>query len=204
MHTPDPLQASQRHASAEEAASAPNGKIVLTLPDFQRLLQAAQHGWFDLLTGLLTRYGFSELFGSLERQFRSGQEPCFGLLELDLVGLKKVNDRRGQAQGDDVIADFGGQLRAAVRGDDLVARIGGDEFLVLLRGVADEDRLRRVIQRLQRPYSLKCGRRRVRLETHAVGRVATLENVEKLPRILGDLLPQAKRARIQQRQTAVT
>jgi diguanylate cyclase (GGDEF)-like protein len=50
---------------------------------------------------------------------------------LDMDGLRAINDRLGQAVGDDAITAVAALLRATFRDTDLVARIDGDEFCVM-------------------------------------------------------------------------
>ena len=56
----------------------------------------------------------------------------FGLLMMDLDGLKSVNDRFGHFQGDQVLKAVSQVIRNGVRRIDVAARYGGDEFVVLL------------------------------------------------------------------------
>ncbi|WP_082475507.1 bifunctional diguanylate cyclase/phosphodiesterase [Rhizobium sp. Leaf341] len=84
----------------------------------------------DILTGLTNRSTFQD---SLEMQLAHGAETGkpFALLALDLDRFKAVNDLFGHAEGDRVLRDVAGILRACCRGGDTVARIGGDEFVIL-------------------------------------------------------------------------
>ncbi len=52
------------------------------------------------------------------------------LLLLDLDKFKHINDSRGHAAGDAVLAEVGRRLRGMTRGGDIVGRMGGDEFAV--------------------------------------------------------------------------
>jgi diguanylate cyclase (GGDEF)-like protein len=56
-------------------------------------------------------------------------------LLIDVDHFKAVNDQRGHAVGDRVLARFAAVLRATCRGSDVVVRWGGEEFLVLQRFV---------------------------------------------------------------------
>jgi diguanylate cyclase (GGDEF)-like protein len=67
---------------------------------------------------------------------------------LDLDGFKPVNDRHGHHAGDSVLIEVAARLGAQVRPGDLVARIGGDEFVVVVEGLPDEDAARRIGEKL--------------------------------------------------------
>ena len=56
------------------------------------------------------------------------------LLLLDLDHFKQVNDQRGHAVGDQVLANVGAVLQSVLRTGDFAARNGGEEFAVLLPG----------------------------------------------------------------------
>lgn len=56
-------------------------------------------------------------------------------LLVDIDHFKAVNDQRGHAVGDRVLARFAAVLKATCRSSDVVVRWGGEEFLVLQRFV---------------------------------------------------------------------
>lgn len=101
----------------------------------------------DALTGLANR---AVLFPRLEDLLRRGRWDGggVGLLYLDLNGFKPVNDRYGHAAGDAVLVEVARRLEAAVRPGDTVARLGGDEFAVLAAGIAADDDLTLIADRI--------------------------------------------------------
>jgi diguanylate cyclase (GGDEF)-like protein len=89
----------------------------------------------DALTGLPNRRSFEEhAHDAMARSRRSGHPVC--LLFLDIDYFKTINDSLGHAAGDAVLKEFGRRLRQSVRDTDMAARYAGDEFVILLEGVA--------------------------------------------------------------------
>jgi diguanylate cyclase (GGDEF)-like protein len=80
----------------------------------------------DGLTGLLNRRGAMDAIGrSLERRTAS-----YATLLVDIDDLKAINDTRGHAAGDAVIAALAQEIRRSIRDGDDCARLGGDEFMI--------------------------------------------------------------------------
>ncbi|MCB9727126.1 MAG: GGDEF domain-containing protein [Deltaproteobacteria bacterium] len=103
----------------------------------------------DALTGLRNRRYFDErLAEEISRAGRSGQYD-FSVLLIDVNGLKVINDTDGHQAGDRAIREVAAFLEASFRQYDICCRIGGDEFAVLLPGMANHE-LPRVLARLHR------------------------------------------------------
>ena len=101
----------------------------------------------DELTGLRNRRGFLVLADQALRMSRRTRAKC-ALVFIDLDGLKRINDTRGHAAGDALIADAAGVLGRVFRESDVVGRVGGDEFAVFAL-LDDHDGATAVSGRLQ-------------------------------------------------------
>ncbi len=94
----------------------------------------------DRLTGLDNREATLRRIDDRIARHRSGAKAHpFALLFLDVDGFKAVNDRLGHEAGDAVLQELAQRMRASVRQGDLVARWAGDEFLIVLDGVGEEE-----------------------------------------------------------------
>lgn len=72
----------------------------------------------------------------------------FALAMLDLDHFKRINDRFGHEAGDQVLVDAVALLRELTRKADELFRFGGEEFVLLLSGVEDDESLRRIGDKL--------------------------------------------------------
>jgi diguanylate cyclase (GGDEF)-like protein len=114
--------------------------------------RAVHDSLHDALTGLPNRALLADRFdGALRVAASAGSTTA--LLLIDLDRFKEVNDTFGHHYGDELLAQVGPRLRAALRDSDTVARLGGDEFAVLLPDVDGSaaailvaEKLRRVLE----------------------------------------------------------
>ena len=98
-------------------------------------LEHRERAVLDPLTGLLNRSSLESRAVEIEHQARLTGGPV-SLVLLDLDRFKRVNDTHGHERGDAVLRDVAYQIRKSLRSFELVYRMGGEEFLVLLPGVA--------------------------------------------------------------------
>lgn len=101
----------------------------------------------DSLTGLPNRTLFLDrLQQALNRSSRDGD--LRAVLFMDLDNFKVINDSLGHKAGDELLTVVAERLQACLRPCDTAARFGGDEFVVLLDGVAGTDDAIRVAERI--------------------------------------------------------
>ncbi len=106
----------------------------------------------DDLTGLYNR---RQLMEYLQRQkaLADRNTLSFAVCYVDLDHFKRVNDRFGHRQGDEVLKAFAEIARRVVREEDFVARMGGEEFVLVLTNATLTDAVR-VAERLRRQTQL--------------------------------------------------
>ena len=98
----------------------------------------------DVMTGLNNRRSMIRRMGQLAE---CACRPSFGVINIDLNGLKYVNDNDGHDAGDSLLIQAGELLRKVFYEDDLY-RTGGDEFIVITSGI-DRETFERKIERLR-------------------------------------------------------
>lgn len=91
----------------------------------------------DAMTGVGNKTSYLDTLRTLERKMQEGMAD-FAVAVFDMNGLKTINDQYGHEVGDRYIIDAAGAIKA-VFGAEKVYRIGGDEFIVILENVREEE-----------------------------------------------------------------
>jgi diguanylate cyclase (GGDEF)-like protein len=111
---------------AEEGKAAMEG-LKKQVEDYRVKLEEAEAiASRDTLTGLNSRLYVE---GQIEKRIEAGTPLCVAMV--DLNAFKKVNDEYGHLVGDELLKQFGRELRSACRSTDVIGRWGGDEFILL-------------------------------------------------------------------------
>ena len=112
----------------------------------------------DPLTGLTNRRYFIDLMGRKIEEAKS-EEKRLAVLYIDIDKFKEINDSLGHDTGDELLKQFANRMKENVRKNDILCRIGGDEFLVLLSDIKEENCIGEIAERLyeafQIPYKIK-------------------------------------------------
>lgn len=124
------------------------GQLAVAISNLQRQEELRELAMHDALTGVYNRHFFTELIAK-ERE-RSPRDPHpISLVMVDMDDFHEVNDRFGHAEGDRVLREVARLLRESVRSPDCVVRYGGDEFLIVMREISEEE-VTQAMERLQR------------------------------------------------------
>ena len=111
--------------------------VIADITDRKRAEQQVyQLAHYDSLTGLPNRALLRDRLGQAIYDARR-RDARLAVLFLDLDSFKTVNDSLGHETGDKLLQAVATRLRENMRDSDTISRQGGDEFLLILRDVAD-------------------------------------------------------------------
>ncbi len=123
--------------------------------------------YFDVLTGVANQRLLRERSKQILALARRHDKTA-ALLHIDINRLRSLNQAHGRDVGDAILRSIADRLKQGLRESDTLARLPGDEFLVLLSEVAEEESAARVVRRLKdslcQPYRI--AERTLTVEAH--------------------------------------
>jgi c-di-GMP phosphodiesterase Gmr len=164
---------------AEDRIAGPNGdRTLLTYRKAARILdrtvslsatidfterkiietELSKRAYLDHLTGLPNRTLIQE---HVEQLLTQGGKPTrFALAFLDIDNFKHINDYYTHAIGDTLLVKVAQRITDNVRPSDILSRISGDEFLLVLSPLKDDDTelaevIENLLQELKEPFLIE-------------------------------------------------
>ncbi|MCT4508108.1 MAG: EAL domain-containing protein [Tepidibacter sp.] len=112
----------------------------------------------DSLTKLLNRRAIEDkLTKSIEKSSKDNTK--VGILFIDLDKFKLINDSLGHSVGDYILKEIANRLRYVIKKDDTIARSSGDEFILIIDEINQEQEIINVVQNIMNvfdePFKLK-------------------------------------------------
>lgn len=125
---------------------------ITPIKDAEKQLQF--QAFHDPLTRLPNRILFRDRLNQAIKKKKRYPDYNYAIVFIDLDRFKSINDTMGHNVGDDLLVKVGRRLASSVRELDTVARFGGDEFLILLEDIQDQNCCDIVIRRILDQFRL--------------------------------------------------
>lgn len=103
---------------------------------------------YDQLTGIPNRALFYDRFRQKLSQAQKLSEK-FGVISIDMDGLKYINDTFGHRVGDASLKELAHRIHNSIRKSDTLARLGGDEFGIITHKIKQEEELVLLIKKIE-------------------------------------------------------
>ncbi|WP_121514657.1 MULTISPECIES: sensor domain-containing diguanylate cyclase [unclassified Petrotoga] len=121
------------------------------LEDIDRILKTvfSLHEQFlsselDILTQVYNRTAL-ERYISQHKSDASKKAVIF----LDFDNFKKINDNFGHTMGDQALKILTKRIQNSIKSDDLIFRFGGDEFVIIINEITENNNIDKIIQRIK-------------------------------------------------------
>ena len=108
--------------------------------------------YYDSLTELPNRILFAERVRQ-EIEFSEEKGDSVAVIFIDLDGFKSVNDTIGHKGGDILLKEVANSLKKILRKGDTLARFGGDEFMILLSSIKENEMIFEVADKVMELFS---------------------------------------------------
>lgn len=107
----------------------------------------------DALTGISNRYGIHD---RMDQVYEKKKTPVvFAIMDID--NFKRVNDTLGHAGGDEALKLLADELNRMFAPKALIGRYGGDEFVLCMQGVDEEEaqeKIKQLVSEMNRSLSV--------------------------------------------------
>lgn len=119
---------------------------------FRDVFRSIHEKGYDPLTRILNRQAFDMVATRLalgagrSNGSKGNREKVKHIAILDIDRFKSINDTHGHALGDETLVLFAQTVRSVLRQDDQFFRYGGEEFVLLIKDV-DEQQAQEILER---------------------------------------------------------
>lgn len=137
------MQVAALRLGGDQFITKPFNPVLLTtivktkIERYREMQRSSRH---DGLTGLLnhtaSKMRLAQIVKSMDKE-----RDRLSVAMLDIDHFKAINDMHGHPVGDQVIRNLAWLLKGRLRNSDIIGRYGGEEFMVVLRGIAIKDAL---------------------------------------------------------------
>lgn len=102
----------------------------------KREIELTEKAEMDMLTGFYNRRTAQDL---IAQELSYAEKGTGALLIIDMDNFKMINDTYGHLYGDAVLTEIAQKISKFFRKEDIRGRLGGDEFIIFIRDVSDEE-----------------------------------------------------------------
>jgi diguanylate cyclase (GGDEF)-like protein len=105
--------------------------------------------YYDSVTGLPNRIMLAEVIKQKIKEAKKNKLK-FSMIFIDIDNFKVINDSYGHLLGDKLLVEVGNRLKEVNSSNINAFRLGGDEFIVLIEGIDDEDEVEQLSRYLHK------------------------------------------------------
>jgi diguanylate cyclase (GGDEF)-like protein/PAS domain S-box-containing protein len=102
---------------------------------------------YDLLTDLPNRFRFTEHVNVYLKEVKYSRS-MMAVILIDIDRFKNINDSLGHSLGDQLLQGVAERLKRCLSIEELVARMSGDEFILLLPQVANQNQVIKKVHKI--------------------------------------------------------
>lgn len=104
----------------------------------------------EVLTGTLNKKAFK----AFVQKKISKKNRKHGIILIDLNNFKEINDKLGHPIGDAVLIEVSKRINQVLRKKDRLSRFGGDEYIIFISDIENDDNIKQVMNRIVEKVAL--------------------------------------------------